>query len=56
MTKEEKLELVKNILKDNHIEMSVGGCGCCQSPWVSFTYKGEEILDEEDNCSFDTKD
>ena len=57
MEKKERLELVKKILIDNGIEMSVGACGCCSSPWVTFIYKGEEILnDKDEDCSFDTED
>jgi hypothetical protein len=56
MEKKERLELVKKILKDNGIEMSVEGCGCCDSPCVTFIYKGEEILNDEGHCSFNTKD
>ncbi len=51
MTKEEKIEKMKEILKSHDIEMSVDGCGCCGSPWVSFVFKGEEIIDEEE-CNF----
>lgn len=46
--------LMENILAENQIQMSVGGCGCCNSPWVSFSYKGHLIFEGE-NASFDTK-
>ena len=55
MNKQEQIDKMKQILKENGIEMQVGGCGCCGSPWVTFNYKGEEIIDEGD-CSFDTKE
>lgn len=42
-----------SILKEHQISMSVGGCGCCGSPDVTFSYKGEEILDA-DCCNFST--
>jgi hypothetical protein len=51
---EERIKKVKEILKANDIEMSVGGCGCCGSPFFSFSYKGEVIVEEEDNFNFDT--
>lgn len=43
------IERMKKILESHGIEMSVGGCGCCGSPWVTFMYKGEVIIDD-DNC------
>jgi len=53
---EERIKKVKEILKANDIEMSVGGCGCCGSPFVSFSYKGEVIVEEEDDFNFDTEE
>ena len=41
------------ILKEHGIEMIVGGCGCCGSPWVTFKYNGEVIFDDE-HADFDT--
>jgi hypothetical protein len=35
------------ILKENGIEIEIGGCGCCGSPWVTFKYNGEIIIDDE---------
>jgi hypothetical protein len=32
--------------------MSVGACGCCASPWITFIYKGEVILDDIYNINF----
>lgn len=46
-------ERMVEILKSHGIEMKVGGCGCCGSPWVTFEYKGETIFDD-DNAYFDT--
>lgn len=42
-----------DVLRSNGIQMEVGGCGCCGSPWVTFAYKGQKIFDG-DNCDFDT--
>ncbi len=49
----ETCERVMAILREHGIRMAVGGCGCCGSPWVSFWYNGEQILDSEDYASFD---
>lgn len=29
-------ERVEEILNKHNIKISIGGCGCCGSPWVSF--------------------
>ena len=34
------------ILRSYGIEMKVGACGCCRSPWITFKHKGEVILDD----------
>jgi len=46
-------EKVIEILKSHNIRMEIGGCGCCGSPWVSFEYKGEKIVDEQDEFRID---
>ena len=43
----EKREKVIEILKKHNIKINVGGCGCCGSPWFSFEYNGEKIVDNE---------
>lgn len=52
ITKKGKDRMIE-ILKIHGIEMKVGGCGCCGSPWVEFKYNGETIFDD-DGASFDT--
>jgi hypothetical protein len=49
------------VLKSHDIEMSVLGCGCCDTPWVGFRYKGEIIINKGDvdmagNCNFTTEE
>jgi hypothetical protein len=51
--KEKKIERVKEILREHDIKIDVGGCGCCGSPFFSFEYKGEKIIDDEDYCNID---
>ena len=47
-------ERAKKILKDADIDLSIGGCGCCGSPWFTIKYKGEIIMKDE-NCHFHTE-
>jgi hypothetical protein len=44
------------ILRQHGIEMNIGSCGCCDSPWVSAWYKGEKIVDNAWSASFDMVD
>lgn len=43
----EAVEKMKEILKEHGIKIEIDGCGCCGSPWVSFEYKGERIIENE---------
>jgi hypothetical protein len=55
VTDEEKkaaITKVKDILASYGIDMEVGACGCCRSPWVTFIHNGETILDDETGCNF----
>lgn len=45
---------VIEILKSHGIEMEIGGCGCCGSPWVTFSYRGE-VIASHDEFRFDMK-
>lgn len=52
---EEHTREAERILRSLRIEMNVGACGCCDSPWVTFKYKGRLILDNVTRCNLDTK-
>ena len=45
-------EQVIKILSQHGIKMSIGSCGCCGSPWVSFEYNGKMIVNDEESFSF----
>ena len=49
--KKKAIERVNKILKSHDIELVVYGCGCCQSPNVTFKYEGEVILDDVGECN-----
>ena len=46
-------EKMKEILESLGIELAIWGCGCCDSPWVTFKYKGETIVNDESPFNFD---
>lgn len=46
-------ERMRRILDDLGIELYIGGCGCCESPWFTFKYNGETIVDSLDGVGFD---
>ena len=47
------VQRMKSILAFHDIELQIGGCGCCGSPWVTFKYKGEYIVKDADFFTFD---
>lgn len=49
----ELVSKVTGILESCGIRMTVGGCGCCGSPWVSFEKDGEMIVSEQNDFDFD---
>lgn len=56
MNEQKQIEKMKKILVENGIEMKVQGCGCCGSPWVSFSYKGRKIIKDMSDCVFNTQE
>ena len=54
--KEKKIMDVLDVLRKHGIKMSVAGCGCCGSPYVSFEYKNEMIADGYECFTFDMFD
>lgn len=51
----EVLQRILQILKYHKIDMTVEGCGCCDSPSVTFRYKDEIIANDEGHFSFTTE-
>lgn len=52
---DERCQKIKELLEPLGLKMSVGACGCCDSPWVKIEFKGEVVFDQE-NASFSTFD
>lgn len=40
------LARMEEILRSLGVEMKVGGCGCCGSPWIEFRFNGQEFKSE----------
>ena len=38
---------IKDTLRARGIQLNVGGCGCCGSPWVVLEIDGEIVLNED---------
>ncbi len=43
--KEDGILKLKELLSRQGIEINIGGCGCCDSPWISVWHNGEVVLD-----------
>jgi hypothetical protein len=43
---DEQRARLREILAEHGIELEIGSCGCCMSPWVFVSYKGEPIVYE----------
>jgi uncharacterized Zn finger protein (UPF0148 family) len=45
---QKRIEEAKKLLKNNGFTMSIEGCGCCGSPWVTLHHNGKIIIDDEE--------
>lgn len=46
----------KAALKKRGIRVNIGGCGCCDSPWIKIEVDGKVILDDEGKCIYMIED
>lgn len=49
MSKEE----IEKLLEEKGIKISIGGCGCCGSPWVTLEIDEKMIVDNEEDFAID---
>lgn len=42
--KEDQIEKAKALLKEHGFTLSIGGCGCCDSPWVRLAHNGRDVI------------
>lgn len=40
----DQIEEAKALLKAHGFKLSIGGCGCCDSPWVRLSHNGRDII------------
>jgi len=57
---EERKRMVSSILRDAGVKICIGGCNCCDSPWVAIVHGDETIMIDGapgiDNICIDTTD
>lgn len=41
------LNALETLFEEHGFAIELGGCGCCDSPWLKVAYKGELIFDGE---------
>ena len=51
----------RRLLKEAGFEITIGGCGCCGSPWVYIAHNGKPLVsdgkgDAKEYCRFSTED
>lgn len=47
--RDQDLARLKAILEGFGLEIDIGGCGCCGSPWYEFKLNGETIFESNGN-------
>lgn len=52
---EEKAKAVAK-LKELGVELHIGACGCCDSPWVTLKVNGETLVDNADSFNLEERD
>jgi len=47
---------LKQLLDSLGLELDIGACGCCNSPWVSVRHNGKLIVDDVESFNFSNFD
>jgi len=55
LTRDEAAKKLVELLREAGVEMALGGCGCCGSPWVTIKFPDGSETDL-DGFRFDTKE